>query len=158
VGLVGESFGSVSPSLAEVERDSEGSGTGRDVDGRTTSKVESAKGGSPTVETPSPGGDGTVDDSQPDKDEDHDRSDTCSFSETTSSEYDGDELDVSMRLLGLQGITYSKHSLVGSVDDSGETSRSDGRLAINTHQTEVLQCSDEPAYQRVTSVCVMDLR
>jgi len=128
VGLVGESLGSVSPSLAEVECDGEGSGTGRDVDGRTTSEVESTESSSPTVETPGPGGDRAVDDSQPDKDEDHDGSDSCSFSETTGGEDDGDE---------------SKHSLVGGVDDGRESGRSNSGLSVDTHQTEVLQCTDE---------------
>lgn len=95
MGLVGESLGSVSPSLAEVECDSEGSGTGRDMDGRSTSEIESTESSSPTVETPSPSGDGAVDDGQPDKDEYHDGSDSCSFSETTSGEDDGDELEIS---------------------------------------------------------------
>ena len=100
VGLVGESLGSVSPSLAEVECDSEGSGTGRNVDGRTTGKVESTKSSSPTVETPSPSGDRAVDDGQPDKDEYHDGSDSRSFGETTDGEDDSDELGVSEELGG----------------------------------------------------------
>jgi hypothetical protein len=95
VGLVGESFSSVSPSFAEVECDSERSGTGRDVNGRTTGKVESSKSTSPSVGTPSPGGDGAVDDGQPDKDKDHDGSDFGSFSETSDSEDDSNELVVS---------------------------------------------------------------
>lgn len=97
VGLVGESFSSVSPSLAEVECDSEGSGTGRNVNGGTTGKVESSETTSPSIGTPSPGGDGAVDDSQPDKDKDHDGSDSRSFGETTDSEDDSDELGVSER-------------------------------------------------------------
>ena len=109
VGLVGESLGSVSPSLAEVECDSEGSSTGRDVDGGTTGKVESTKSSSPTVETPSPSGDRAVDDGQPDKDKDHDGSDSCSFSETTSGENDSDELRVSI------GPSWYKRRLTANI-------------------------------------------
>jgi hypothetical protein len=65
------------------------------VNGRSTSEIESTESSSPAVETPSPGSDRAVDDGQPDKDEYHDGSDSCSFSETTSGEDDGDELEIS---------------------------------------------------------------
>jgi hypothetical protein len=103
VGLVGESFSSVSPSFAEVERDSEGSGTGRNVNGGTTGKVESSETTSPSVGTPSPGGDGAVDDGQPDEDKDHDGSDLGSFSETSDSEDNSDKLVVSEILAQVLG-------------------------------------------------------
>lgn len=128
MGLVGESLGSVSSSLAEVESNGEGSGTGRDVDGRTTGKVEGTESTTPTVGTPSPGGDGTVDDGQPDKDKDHDGSDSCSFSETTNGEDDSDE---------------RKHALVGGKDDSGESSRSGSGFTVDTHQAKVFESTDE---------------
>ena len=100
VRLVGESFSPVSSSLAEVECDGEGSGTGRNVNGGTTGKVESAETTSPSVGTPSPGGDGAIDDGQPDKDEYHDRTNSCSFGETSDGEDDSDELGVSEELGG----------------------------------------------------------
>ena len=100
MGLVGESFSSVSPSLAEVECDSEGSSSGRNVDGGTTGKVECTESTGPSVRSPSPACDWAVDQSQPDKVEDHDGSDSCSFGETTDGEDDSDELGVSEELGG----------------------------------------------------------
>jgi hypothetical protein len=136
VRLVGESLSSVASSLAKVEGNGEGSGTRGNVDGRTTGKVEGTERTSPTVGTPGPGSDRAVDDGQPDEDKDHDGTDTCSFSETTNGEDDGDELGISLGL-ATWDETYSKHALVSGKYDRWESGRARGGFAIDTHKAEV---------------------
>lgn len=61
---------SIAGTLAEHDGEGESGGTGRDVDGSTTSEVETAQLERPTVGVPGPVGDGIVHDGGPDENED----------------------------------------------------------------------------------------
>ena len=71
VGLVRQALCAIPAALAEVDGDGECGGSGGDVDGSSTGKVEPAEDEGPAVGVPCPAGDGVVHDGRPDEDEDH---------------------------------------------------------------------------------------
>lgn len=86
VRAVREAMAVVVPgALAKHERVGEGGGAGRDVDGRTTGKVETTQLEGPAVGVPGPVGDGIVDDGGPDEDEDQAGQKTASVSSSSDS-------------------------------------------------------------------------
>lgn len=91
VRLVCEALSPVSPPLAEIQRDSESSGTTRDVDWCSTSKVETAHDERPASSIPCPAGNGAVDKRKPDKDEDENRSHPAPLSKCSDSNDDSDD-------------------------------------------------------------------
>ena len=90
VGLVGETLGTVSPALTEVESDSERGSTGRNVDGGSTGIVERTELGEPAVRVPLPRSDGAVDDGDPDEEKDHDGANGRAFGEPADGNDTGD--------------------------------------------------------------------
>lgn len=86
MGLVGKTVSSVTPSLAEIDGDGETSGTGGDMDGRSTSKVEAAKYEHPAVGVPSPVGNRVIDNRRPNEDKDHQWAESAALSNGTDSE------------------------------------------------------------------------
>lgn len=129
--LVGESLSTVASSLAEVQGDSKRGGTGRDVDRGTTSKVETAHDKRPAVGVPCPASKRTVDEGEPAEEEDHNRADTRSFSETTNGEDTGDDLftvDISFLQRSWAHkncffFTHAEHALVDTEDKSRDSIR-----------------------------------
>lgn len=87
VGAVRETLDlGVASALPEHESVGESGGTGADVDGGTTSKVETAHLEGPTLGVPGPEGNRVVDNGGPDEDEDVDREHASAISDTTNSE------------------------------------------------------------------------
>lgn len=92
VGLVCETLGAVASSFTEVDGDGEGSGTRGNVNGGSTSEIETTHVEDPSLRVPCPACDRAVDDGQPAEEEDHDGADFGSFGETTNGEDTSDEL------------------------------------------------------------------
>lgn len=92
VGLVGESLGTVTSSLTEVCGNGQVGSSGRDMDGRSTGKVETSEFVGPSVRVPGPACDWTVHDGHPNEDEDANGSRSCSLGETTNGKGGGNEL------------------------------------------------------------------
>lgn len=101
VGLVGEPFSAVASTLAEVQGDSKRGSTRRDVNGGTTSKVETAHDKRPAVGVPCPASEWAIDKGEPAEEEDHNGTNTRSFSETTNGKDTSDEL----QSVSLQRVT-----------------------------------------------------
>lgn len=104
--LVGETLGSIATAFAKVDGDSEGGGSGGDVDGRSTSEIETAKDEGPAIAVPCPAGDGVIHKGRPDEDEDHHWAEFSSLGDGTNGEHRGDG---------------SEHELVDAEDDRRET-------------------------------------
>lgn len=131
VGAVGQALGLVvAGALAEHERVGEGGGTGRDVDGGTTGKVETAELEGPAVGVPGPVGDGVVDDGGPDEDEDDAGQHATAVSSSTN---------------GQSGGNGGEHALVQAEEQIGDLGAADGGLREGLDQRKVGQITNEGA-------------
>jgi hypothetical protein len=74
MGLVGQTLGSVSASLAKVDGDCKSSSTTGDMDRGTSGKIQTTLLEDPATGVPGPASDRIVDDSRPEENEDEDRS------------------------------------------------------------------------------------
>lgn len=83
--LVRKFLGSVPGPLSEVDGNREGSRTGGDVNGRSTSKIETTRGERPSVGVPCHAGKWAVDDRGPDEREHKNRSQATAFGDGTNS-------------------------------------------------------------------------
>ena len=86
MGLVCKAFRTVPTTLAKVDRDGEGSSSRDDVDRGSSGEVKSTEDEGPAVGVPCPAGDGVVDNGCPNEDEDEDRAELSTFSNSSYCE------------------------------------------------------------------------
>lgn len=109
VRTVGQAAGVVvAGALAEHQRVGQGGSARRDVDGRTTSKVEAAHLEGPAVGVPGPVGDGVVDDGGPDEDEDQTGQQAAAVSSGSDSK--GGTVGASHGFFPSAPVIVSRHS------------------------------------------------
>jgi hypothetical protein len=118
-------MGAVSTALAQHDGIGEGGGTRRDVDGSTSSEIESAQLVDPTVGVPRPAGNGIIDNGCPDKDEDDGRKHTTTLGDSANGESRGNS---------------SEHTLENGKEKIGNVA---GFLGKNTLETKVVEISNE---------------
>ncbi|KAI6770237.1 hypothetical protein HG530_004866 [Fusarium avenaceum] len=102
--------------------------TGANLDRNTTSVVENTVSETPAVGVPDPVGKRAVDESGPEKDEDHAGNNTTSLSNSTDCKSTSDS---------------AEHHLVERVEQSRDEGRSNRGSAPDLHETEVLKVADE---------------
>jgi hypothetical protein len=154
VGLVGKCFSAISASLSEVDRDGEGGGARRDVDGRSTSEVVTSVEERPAFRVPSPACDGVINESGPHKDKEKKGAEVRTFGETSNS----DHWSVGWRLaLAPHGPPSDEHlrdsrehQLVNAENDGWNACTSNGGFFENTLHTEIF-CAKKIEFVRSSS-------
>lgn len=84
--LIREPLSSPTTSLAEIDRNSESGGSGRDVDGCAACEIEPATDEDPSFRVPCPAGDGIVNKGAPYEDKDEERAEARALSDSSNSE------------------------------------------------------------------------
>mgnify|MGYP007051637637 CR=1 FL=1 len=129
MGLVRKTLSAVALALAEVDGDGESGGSGNDVDGGSSSEVETTEDEGPASAVPGPACDGVVDDGGPDEDEDEKRAETTTLRNSTDSEGSPEIRAVIGRNDERQREKHLRdaceHSLVCSEEDGGDARAAD---------------------------------
>ena len=127
VGLVGEAFSAVAPTLAEVDGNGKRRGTGRDVDRCASGEVKATHDEGPAVGVPRPARDRIVNDGRPDESK-HDRwAEPCAFCDGTECNH---------------GRDGREHQLEDAERDGGNARAANRWLFQYTLETEIL-CGGE---------------
>lgn len=128
VGAIVELVGSVASTLSEHQGISEGSSTGGNVHGCTTSEIETAHLENPACTVPCPAGNGVIDHGGPNEREDHGgrQSTTLSCSSNGQSNCDG-----------------SEHALVHSEQQIGDFARPDRRCTKDVAEAKIFHVTEE---------------
>jgi len=140
VRLVSKHLSPVSASFSEVDRDSEGGCTGRDVDRSSTSEIVTSVDERPAFGVPSPACNGVINESGPCKDKEKKWSQMRAFGKTT----DRDHWSVAWILALLVFESRDRHlrdsrehELVDTENDGRDTCTSNGRFLEDTFHAEI---------------------
>jgi len=128
VGLVGEPLSPVAGTLSEVDGDGKGGGTGGDVNGSPTSKVETTLDERPSVGVPRHTRKWVVDNGRPDEGEQKGRAEATAFGDSANGDHRGD---------------CGEHALVNTKYQCGNTGGTNGWLALDIPEGKVLEVTDE---------------
>jgi hypothetical protein len=159
--LVGQRLRSISSSLSEIDRNSQSSSSGGDMDGSSTSEVESSQDERPPVGVPCPASDRVVYERRPDEDENGNGPQVCALSEGTDSNHGArkakeEEIPVSggdrLAEVNMEDIRDGrKHELVNTKDDGRNFCAPNGGLLEDTPQTKVFYISAISIFDRAES-------
>jgi hypothetical protein len=127
VRTIVELVGAVTSALAQHHGIGQSGGSGGDMHGGTTSKVETAHLIGPAVRVPGPACDGVVDDRSPDEHEDDAGQHATTFGDSTGGERNGDGRE---------------HTLVDGEQEVRNAARANRRLGEHVFEAKVGKVSD----------------
>lgn len=138
--LVSKALSAVTAALAKVDREGEGGGTRRDVDGSSSSEVETTQNEGPTIGVPCPASNGIIDNGCPYEDEDKERAETTAFGDGTNGDHGPMRTDLTRedeREGTVDVRDASEHALVDAEHKGRELVRAHGGLIKDALEAKV---------------------